>query len=85
MHEQHLQKGMFVKVENLGIESKSKRGFEKRNMHIVITIESTPIVSLIPTVQPELVPIFFHMDSIREFRIYIQSGGVLSLLSLSLL
>jgi hypothetical protein len=29
MHEQHLQKCMFMKVENFGIESKSKRGFEK--------------------------------------------------------
>jgi hypothetical protein len=29
MHEQHLQKNMFVKVEFFCIESKSKRGFEK--------------------------------------------------------
>ncbi len=29
MHGQHLQKCMLVKVENFGIESKSKRGFEK--------------------------------------------------------
>jgi hypothetical protein len=29
MHEQHLRKGMFVKVENFDIKSKSKRGFEK--------------------------------------------------------
>jgi hypothetical protein len=44
IHEQHLQKGMFVRVENVGIESKSKRGFEKGDMHIVITIESTIVV-----------------------------------------
>ncbi len=44
MHEQHLQKGMFVRVKFFGIESKSKRGFEKGDMHIVITIESTTIV-----------------------------------------
>jgi hypothetical protein len=49
MHEQHLQKGMFVKVQNFGIESMFKRGFEKGDMHVVITIESTTIVSLIPT------------------------------------
>jgi len=30
--EKHLQKGMFVKVENFGIESKSKRSFEKGDM-----------------------------------------------------
>jgi hypothetical protein len=63
---------MFVRVENFGIESKSKRGFEKEDMDVVITIEST-IVSSIPTFQPELIPMFFHMDSIREFRIFIQN------------
>jgi hypothetical protein len=47
MHEQHLQKDMFIRVENFGIESKSKRGFEKGDMHVVITIESTTIISLI--------------------------------------
>jgi copper(I)-binding protein len=47
MHEQHLQKNMFVKVENFCIESKSKRRFEKGDMHVIITIESTTIVSLI--------------------------------------
>jgi hypothetical protein len=47
MHEQHLQKGMFVTVENFNIESKSKRGLEKGDMHVVITIESTTIVSSI--------------------------------------
>jgi hypothetical protein len=30
--EKHLQKGMFVKVENFGIESKSKWSFEKDDM-----------------------------------------------------
>jgi len=73
MHEQHLQKGMFVKVEYFGIESKSKRGFEKGDMHFVIIIESTTIVSSIPAFQPELIPMFFHMDSIREFKSSIQS------------
>jgi hypothetical protein len=42
-------------------------------MHVVITIESTTIVSSIPAFQPELVPMFYHMDSIREFKNYIQS------------
>jgi hypothetical protein len=77
MHEQHLQKGMFMKVEIFGIESKSKKGFEKKDMHIVIIIESTTIMSSIPTFQPKLVPMFFHMDSIRKFTSYIQSGGLL--------
>jgi hypothetical protein len=44
MHELHLQKGMFVRVDNFGIESRFKRGFEKGDMHIVMTIESTTIV-----------------------------------------
>jgi hypothetical protein len=65
MHEQHLYKGMFVTVEIFCNGSKSKRGFEKGDMHVVITIESTTIVSSIPTFQLELVPMFFHMDSIK--------------------
>jgi hypothetical protein len=73
MHEQHLQKGMFVGMENFGIKSKSKRGFEKCDMNVVITIESTTIVSSIPTFQPKLVPIFFHMNCIKEFKSSIQS------------
>jgi len=47
LHELHLQKGIFVMVENFGIESKSKKGFEKGDMHIVITIKSITIVSII--------------------------------------
>jgi hypothetical protein len=62
---------MFVRVENFGIESKSKRGFEKGDMHVVITIELTIIVSSILAFQPKLIPLFFHMGSIREFRKFI--------------
>jgi hypothetical protein len=58
---------MFVRVENFDIESKSKRGFKKGDMHVVTTIELATIVSLIPTFQYELILIFFHMDSIKEF------------------
>jgi len=58
---------MFVKVKFFGIESKSKKGFEKVDMHVVITIESTAIVSSIPTFQLELLPMFFHMDLITKF------------------
>jgi hypothetical protein len=35
MHEHQLQKGMFVRVENFSIKSKSKRGFEKGDMHVI--------------------------------------------------
>jgi hypothetical protein len=56
-----------VKVENFNIESKSKRGFEKSDMHVVITIELTTIVSSILAFQLKLIPMFFHMDSIRKF------------------
>jgi len=58
---------MFVKVKFFGIESKSKKGFEKVDMHVVITIESTAIVSSIPAFQLELLPMFFHMDLITKF------------------
>jgi hypothetical protein len=73
---------MFVKVENFGIESKSKRGFEKDGMHVVITIESTAIVSLIPAFQSELIPMFFHMNSIRKFKISIQSCRSFTIVSI---
>ncbi len=66
MHEQYLQKGMFMRVKIFNIESKSKRGFEKGDMHVVITIESSTIVSPITIFEP--VPMFFHMDSIRKFK-----------------
>jgi hypothetical protein len=58
---------MFVKVENFGIESKSKRGFEKSDMH-VITIELMTNISPIIVFELKLIPMFFHMDSIREFK-----------------
>ncbi len=48
-----------MRVNFFGIELKSKRGFEKGDMHVVITIESTIIVSSIPIFQLESVPIFF--------------------------
>jgi hypothetical protein len=54
MHEQHLQKCMFVKVNVFCIESKSKRGFKKCDMHVVITIELTTNVSSILAFQFEL-------------------------------
>jgi hypothetical protein len=52
MHEQHLQKGMFMIVEFFCIESKFKKGFEKGDMHVIIIIESTAIVSSIHAFQP---------------------------------
>jgi hypothetical protein len=33
--EQHLQKGMLVKVKNVSIESKYKKVYEKGDMHVV--------------------------------------------------
>jgi hypothetical protein len=60
---------MFVRVKFFGIESKSKMGFEKGNMHVVITIESITIVSSILAFQPKLI----HMDSIKKFRSFIKS------------
>jgi hypothetical protein len=63
MHEQHLPKGMYVKVENFGIESKSKKSFEKRDMHVAIIIQSKTIMSSTLAFQPRLIPMFFHIDS----------------------
>jgi len=42
-------------------------------MHVVITIESITIVSSILAFQLELIPMLFHMDSIRKFKSYIHN------------
>ncbi len=75
---------MFMNLENFGIESKSKRGFEKKHMDVVITIESTTIMSSILAFQLKLVLMFFHMDLIREFQKSIIGGGLQPLPKLSL-
>jgi len=51
----------------------SKKGFEKIDMHVIITIKSTTIVSSILAFQPDLIPMFFHMNSVRESRSSIYS------------
>jgi hypothetical protein len=43
IHEHQLQKGMFVRMENFGIESKSKKGFEKGDMHDVSQLSQQPL------------------------------------------
>ncbi len=73
-----------MRVENFGIESKSKRGFEKGDMHVVITIELTTVVSLILTFQPVLIPTFFHMIPLENSKVIFKVGGLLPLLSSSL-
>ncbi len=62
-----------MKVNFFGIESKSKRGFERGDMHVVITIELMTIILLITIFELKLVSMFFHMDSIREFLFFLQS------------
>jgi hypothetical protein len=58
---------MFVKVENFGIESNFQRGFEKGDMHVVITIES----------MINMGPMFFHMDSIKNSKVPFKVGALL--------
>ncbi len=53
--------------------SQSPKGVLKGDMHVVITIESTTIVSSILAFQTKLVPMFFHMDLIRKFQNSIHS------------
>ncbi len=57
----------------MALNQSSKRGFKKGDMHVVITIKSTIIVSSILAFQPELIPMFFHTDSIKKFKSYIHS------------
>jgi hypothetical protein len=40
-------------------------------MHVVIIIELMTIVLSIIVFEPKLVPMFFHMDSIREFKSFL--------------
>jgi hypothetical protein len=64
MNEQFLQKGMYTRVENFCI---CKWGFEKGDMHIVITIESTTIMSSISSFHLNWFQCFFTQISTREF------------------
>jgi hypothetical protein len=73
MYEHLSQKGMYVRVNFFGIESRSKQGFENCDIHIIIIIESTIIVSSISSFHPELVLMFLHTYSIRELLNYVQS------------
>jgi hypothetical protein len=66
MNEHLLQKGMHVRMNFFGIESKSKQGFKKGDMHIVIIIELITIVSSVSSFHPKLVLMFFCAYSIRE-------------------
>jgi hypothetical protein len=65
-----------MRVKNFGNESKFKRGFEKGNMHGIIIIELMAIVSSITVFELKLVPMFFHMDSIRKVRSSLQSWSL---------
>ncbi len=61
MHENVFQQKLYVKVENFGIEVRSLRGFEKGDMPIILTGESTTIVSSITRFEPTLIPMFSIM------------------------
>jgi len=54
---------MYVKVENFSIESNSKKGCEKGDMPIIITIEFTMVVFSIFPFEQKIVLMFFHIDS----------------------
>jgi hypothetical protein len=62
-----------------GIESKSKQGFDKCDMHIVTIVESTTIVLSNFNFQLELVPPFFQINSIKKFKNYIQNWNFASI------
>jgi len=51
MHENVLQKGLYVKVENFKIKARSHNGFEKRDMQMYLIVKSTTIVSSISPLQ----------------------------------
>jgi hypothetical protein len=48
-------------------------------MHVVIIVELMTIVSLIIAFKPTLIPMFFHIDSIREFISSFQSWNSITI------
>jgi hypothetical protein len=67
-HQACLQKGLYVRVENFGLEERTQKNFQKGDMPVIIVVGTTTIISAIPPFQPDLEPIFFHTESIQEFR-----------------
>jgi hypothetical protein len=61
MHENVLQKWLYVKVKNFGIEVGSHKGFEKGNIPIILIVESIISVLSITTFEHTLIPMFFHL------------------------
>jgi hypothetical protein len=59
-----------MKVENFRIESKFKNIFKKGDMHVVIIIELTTIVSSIIVFE---LGSYVHLDSIKEFKSIFQN------------
>jgi hypothetical protein len=53
------------------------RGLEKGNMHPVIVIELTTIVSLIVAFEFILVPMFFHMEPLEKSKVLFKVGALL--------
>jgi hypothetical protein len=54
-------------------------------IHASTMKESTTIMSSIPTFQPKLIPMFFHMDPLENIEILFRIGGLLPLMSSSLI
>lgn len=67
-HEACLKKGLFVRVENFGLQPKSNNSYQQGDMPMMIVVGDTTLVSNISPFEPELVPMFFHTGSIAEFR-----------------
>ncbi len=65
---ENVQKRLYVKVENFGIEVRFQKGFEIGDMPIILIVESTIIVSSIKTFESILIPMFFHFYSLKELK-----------------
>jgi hypothetical protein len=59
MHENVLQKTLYVKFKNSGIEARFHRGFEKKDMPTILLVESTIILLSITTLELALILMFF--------------------------
>jgi hypothetical protein len=66
MHENVLQNVLYDRLNFIGIEARFQRGFEKKDMPIILMVESTIIVLSITKFELALIPMFFHFDSLKE-------------------
>ncbi len=75
MHEQYLQKTCLWRSIFLTLSQSPKGDFRKVTCMLLLQLRLTTIVSPIIVFDPKLVPMFFHMDSIKKFISSLQNSN----------